>query len=128
MGTKSRWLFAPLAETRNKKAPRFLKHKRRSNSCPSMANRRSGYSYWCRNCYGDNPQLTARWVEGNQPARIIFDPKGRLPKTLKIFDSTAPTHQLTHAQLGLQSTTSPKAFLKAAMDYLVSRRISICSN
>ena len=69
----------------------------------------------------DNPQLTARWVEGNHPARIILDPKERLPKSLKVFDATAPTYQLSHALLGKYSASSPQAFLKAAIDYLYQK-------
>ena len=110
--------IAPLAETRNKKSPVFLSSKEDQILVHQWRTEEEAILIGAETAMADNPQLTARWVEGNQPARIIFDPKERLPKTLKIFDSTAPTHQLTHAQLGLQSTTPPKAFLKAAMDYL----------
>src|SRR5262249_58791539 len=31
----------------------------------------------------DDPQLTVRLVEGPNPARVVIDPKGRLPATAK---------------------------------------------
>jgi diaminohydroxyphosphoribosylaminopyrimidine deaminase / 5-amino-6-(5-phosphoribosylamino)uracil reductase len=33
----------------------------------------------------DDPELTVRRVEGRNPARIVLDPKGRLPATAKIL-------------------------------------------
>jgi riboflavin-specific deaminase-like protein len=33
----------------------------------------------------DDPQLTVRLVAGPQPARIVLDPKGRLPSTARLF-------------------------------------------
>jgi RibD C-terminal domain len=33
----------------------------------------------------DNPQLTVRLVEGPNPARIVIDPKARLPATAKVL-------------------------------------------
>ena len=34
----------------------------------------------------DDPQLTVRRVEGRDPARVVLDPKGRLPATAKILN------------------------------------------
>jgi diaminohydroxyphosphoribosylaminopyrimidine deaminase / 5-amino-6-(5-phosphoribosylamino)uracil reductase len=40
----------------------------------------------------DNPQLTTRLVQGRNPVRVILDPQGRLPPTLRVFsDAAAPT-------------------------------------
>jgi riboflavin-specific deaminase-like protein len=33
----------------------------------------------------DDPQLTVRRVAGPQPARVVIDPKGRLPASAKVF-------------------------------------------
>ena len=33
----------------------------------------------------DDPLLTVRRVEGPQPARVVLDPKGRLPASAKVF-------------------------------------------
>jgi riboflavin-specific deaminase-like protein len=33
----------------------------------------------------DDPQLTVRRVEGRNPARVVLDPKGRLPATAKLL-------------------------------------------
>src|SRR6476620_3295624 len=33
----------------------------------------------------DDPQLTVRRVTGPQPARVVIDPKGRLPASAKVF-------------------------------------------
>jgi diaminohydroxyphosphoribosylaminopyrimidine deaminase/5-amino-6-(5-phosphoribosylamino)uracil reductase len=39
----------------------------------------------------DNPQLTARLVQGNNPLRIVLDLQNRLPEELFIKDKTTPT-------------------------------------
>jgi len=40
----------------------------------------------------DNPQLTTRLVQGRNPLRVVLDPQGRLPPTLRVFsDAAAPT-------------------------------------
>ncbi len=39
----------------------------------------------------DNPKLTARLAEGNQPLRIVLDKSLRLSKDLALFDKSVPT-------------------------------------
>ena len=39
----------------------------------------------------DDPQLSTRLWPGNHPIRIVIDMELRLPKTLKLFDSSIPT-------------------------------------
>lgn len=39
----------------------------------------------------DNPSLTVREVEGNNPTRIVLDMDLRLPENLHLFDQTVPT-------------------------------------
>lgn len=39
----------------------------------------------------DNPSLTTRLVDGENPLRIVLDMGGTLPANLKIFDNSAPT-------------------------------------
>jgi len=39
----------------------------------------------------DDPQLTAREVEGKQPLRILIDPQLRCPSNRKVFDTSAKT-------------------------------------
>ena len=39
----------------------------------------------------DNPRLTARAVNGENPLRVILDLNLRLPKSLNVFDSNTPT-------------------------------------
>jgi diaminohydroxyphosphoribosylaminopyrimidine deaminase/5-amino-6-(5-phosphoribosylamino)uracil reductase len=113
--------IAPLAETRNKKSPVFLSSKEDQILVHQWRSEEESILIGAETAVQDNPQLTARWVEGNHPARIIIDPKKRLPKSLKVFDATAPSHQLTFTKLGLQKNTSPQAFLKGAIDYLYHR-------
>ena len=113
--------IAPLAETRNKKSPVFLSSKEEQILVHQWRTEEAAILIGAETAVADNPQLTARWVEGNHPARIILDPKERLPKSLKVFDATAPTHQLSYALLGKQSASSPQDFLKAAIDYLYQK-------
>lgn len=113
--------IAPLAETRRKKSPVFLSSKEDQILVHQWRTEEAAILIGAETAVADNPKLTARWVEGNHPARIILDPKKRLPRSLKVFDATAPTHQLTFNELGLQKNTSPQAFLKATMDYLYQK-------
>ena len=39
----------------------------------------------------DNPRLTARYVDGPNPLRVVLDRKGNLPDTLFLFDGEADT-------------------------------------
>lgn len=39
----------------------------------------------------DDPQLTARLVPGQTPTRFVIDPALQLPRSLKLFDGSAPT-------------------------------------
>jgi riboflavin-specific deaminase-like protein len=40
----------------------------------------------------DNPRLTTRLVPGDNPQRVVLDPRGRLPRDCRVFsDGAAPT-------------------------------------
>ena len=39
----------------------------------------------------DNPELTARSWHGEQPTRVVLDPKGTVPTDRKVFNKAAPT-------------------------------------
>jgi diaminohydroxyphosphoribosylaminopyrimidine deaminase/5-amino-6-(5-phosphoribosylamino)uracil reductase len=39
----------------------------------------------------DNPSLTVRHCEGNNPLRVVIDRQLRLPKTLGLYDNSSPT-------------------------------------
>jgi len=39
----------------------------------------------------DNPELTARSWNGEQPIRVVLDPKGMVPSERKVFNKAAPT-------------------------------------
>ncbi|MBL4653274.1 MAG: bifunctional diaminohydroxyphosphoribosylaminopyrimidine deaminase/5-amino-6-(5-phosphoribosylamino)uracil reductase RibD [Flavobacteriales bacterium] len=39
----------------------------------------------------DNPSLTVRHVDGTNPTRIVIDKENKLPKSLAIFNNSAPT-------------------------------------
>lgn len=44
----------------------------------------------------DNPQLTNRlWTQGKQPLRVVLDRTLRLPRSLRVFDASAPTLVIT---------------------------------
>ena len=47
----------------------------------------------------DDPRLTVREVEGNNPVRVILDPDNRLKRTSRVFsDSAAPTLHVRRAE------------------------------
>jgi riboflavin-specific deaminase-like protein len=52
----------------------------------------------------DDPELTVRRVAGPQPARVVLDPKGRLPASAKIFTSDGVRRLLVTAE-GTQLAT-----------------------
>ena len=47
----------------------------------------------------DNPSLTLRLWPGPQPLRLVIDRRGRLPRSLRLFDEVAPTHVYTTESL-----------------------------
>ncbi len=46
----------------------------------------------------DDPQLTVRRVAGPQPARVVIDPKGRLPASAKVFTNDGVRRLLVTAE------------------------------
>lgn len=44
----------------------------------------------------DNPSLTTRHWDGPDPVRVVIDPKGELPHSLRLFHGTATTIVFTH--------------------------------
>lgn len=57
----------------------------------------------------DNPQLTVRHVSGTHPARVVLDPRGRIPSDLALLNTdSAPTLHIVGADVRskLQATTS----------------------
>lgn len=51
----------------------------------------------------DNPELTNRyWFGGNQPIRIVLDPKNQLPEDLHLFNHQVPTYSI------IDDSASPK--------------------
>ncbi|WP_386083995.1 RibD family protein [Vreelandella sp. F11] len=57
----------------------------------------------------DNPQLTVRHVSGTHPARVVLDPRGRIPSDLALLNTdSAPTLHIVGAGVRseLQATTS----------------------
>lgn len=115
--------LAPLPETRTKKAPVFLSSKEEQVLVHQWRTEEEAILIGAQTAVEDNPQLTARWVTGMQPERIILDPNNRLPKNLGAFDTSAPTHHLTYDLLGLKNTTTPSLYLHKGMDYLYNKGI-----
>ncbi|MBS3666678.1 RibD family protein [Vreelandella boliviensis] len=57
----------------------------------------------------DNPQLTVRHVSGTNPARVVLDPRGRIPNNLALLNTdSAPTLHIVGSAVGTESqaTTS----------------------
>jgi len=113
--------IAPLDKTRKDQAPVFLSTKEEQIQVHQWRTEEAAILIGVKTALADNPQLTARWVKGNHPARIVLDPKERLSRSMRIFDATAPTHQLTKRLLGEKNTASSKSFLKAALHYLFEK-------
>lgn len=56
----------------------------------------------------DNPQLTVRAVEGENPVRVILDPRARIPRDSKVLQSgDAPTIWLIGADTQVEGPLAP---------------------
>lgn len=56
----------------------------------------------------DNPQLTVRAVEGNNPVRVLLDPRARIPRDAKVLQSSdAPTLWLVGADATIEGALAP---------------------
>lgn len=69
----------------------------------------------------DNPTLTVRAVEGNNPIRIVLDKFNSLPRTMSVFNDEAKTHVLTESEVQDLFTTrinelNPQNILSALYD------------
>lgn len=71
----------------------------------------------------DDPQLTVRHVDGRNPVRVILDPRSRLPRDRRVFQSAdAPTLHLVSARspqasveqvvVGGETTMAPRSILE----------------
>ena len=54
----------------------------------------------------DNPALTNRLYFGKSPIRLVLDREGTLPRTLKVFDGSAPTWIFTESPEDYPESTS----------------------
>ena len=110
--------IAPLAKIRKDQAPVFLSSKEEQILVHQWRTEEAAILVGAQTAITDNPRLSARWVKGNQPTRIVLDPKKRLPQTLHVFDKTIETHHITQNLLGMNDTVTAAEFLDATLQYL----------
>lgn len=55
-----------------------------------------------RTAINDDPRLTVRLVRGRNPARVVIDPKGRLPATARVFAEDGAR------RIVIQATATPR--------------------
>ena len=115
--------LAPLKEERKKQAPVFLTTKEEQIVVHQWRTEEQAIAVGAQTVVDDNPQLTARWVKGNQPTRLVFDPNSRLERQYAVFDDQAETIQLSHALVGTDKTASPSEYLEQVFKYLHTRNI-----
>lgn len=70
-------------------------HKRRAEHQAIMVGRRTALM--------DDPSLNVREWEGASPVRVVTDRSNTLPRTLKLFDGSAPTIVFADRRSGLQA-------------------------
>lgn len=87
--------LAPNKADRTKQAPVFLSTKEEQILVHQWRTQEQSIAVGAQTVVDDNPQLTARWVKGKQPIRLVFDPNGRLDQHYSVFNATAKTHHLT---------------------------------
>lgn len=74
----------------------------------------------------DNPSLTNRYYFGSSPLRIILDPKGKLPDSLKVFsDGFSSLRVVNHSVVadGLPGTTVQADNLQELLSKLISLKV-----
>lgn len=76
----------------------------------------------------DNPALTARLVPGNNPVRLVIDPKRALPRHLQIFQGEVPTvlfNQQTNVPIGKETARKYAGtdWIKAVIDYCLEANL-----
>lgn len=82
-----------------------------------------------RTVLNDNPQLTARLVEGNQPVRIVIDAQLEIPETFHVYNQDSKTillNQLKEEKKGnihLHRMNSSPFSIGEIMDFLYSENI-----
>ena len=71
----------------------------------------------------DNPRLTNRHFKGRSPIKIILDPNDRADKNSILFKSNDLLH-LTNKKLKINSSNEKNLFLKKAIGFIHSQKIS----
>ena len=71
----------------------------------------------------DNPKLTNRHIKGRSPIKIILDPNDRADKNSILFKSNDLLH-LTNKKLKINSSNKKNLFLKKAIGFIHSQKIS----
>ena len=71
-------------------ASKQLVHEMRANEAAILVGKNTALK--------DDPSLTVRLVEGDNPLRIVLDRKKELPATLKVFDDSAETLHLVEGE------------------------------
>ena len=66
----------------------------------------------------DNPRLTTRHVVGENPIRIVLDPRNQLNESFKIFDSQSKTIKVT-----LKKENCDKKYIDDVLNYLYEKQI-----
>ena len=111
--------LAPKKADRAKQAPVFLSTKEEQILVHQWRTEEQSIAVGAQTVVDDNPQLTARWVNGKQPIRLVLDPNGRLDQQYSVFDATAKTHHLT-----LNTIQAERAhYLPSVLDYLYQNNI-----
>ena len=106
--------LAPKKTDRAKQAPVFLSTKEEQILVHQWRTEEQSIAVGAQTVVDDNPQLTARWVKGKQPIRLVLDPNGRLDQQYSVFDTTAKTHHLT-----LNTIQCERAhYLSSVLNYL----------
>lgn len=80
-----------------------------------------------RTALHDDPQLTVRLVDGENPARVIIDPSGRLPDDAKVLQDTGERRIIVQAvdrprADGVEVVTLPRGDWIAAPDIVAALR------
>lgn len=74
----------------------------------------------------DDPSLTVRRVDGDNPVRVVLDPRGRVPRARKVFtDGAAPTLVVGSDDLPVSPGSDGRLAPRAVLDALAVTGLAV---
>ena len=116
-------MIAPLPEDKAAQRPFYIAKQSDLRLVHQWRSEEAAIAVGAQTAIDDDPALTTRWVHGNNPVRVLLDPKNRVGKEHQIFNGEAKTLHYTFSTLRLPPNASPKEYLSAVLKDLYTKEI-----